>query len=100
VAWDSLFVPGLTDLDIVTSLVQMSPLPINVMAGPGAPTIAEFEAAGVRRVSVGTAISQAAYGLRFDSVRGFRSGPVQFVPSEHLRCLPAPCAAPLESDVA
>lgn len=60
---DSLFVPGLTDLDIVTSLVKMSPLPINVMAGPGAPTIAEFEAAGVRRVSVGTAISQAAYSI-------------------------------------
>lgn len=60
---DSLFVPGLTDLDIVTSLVQMSPLPINVMARPGAPTIAEFEAAGVRRVSVGTAISQAAYSI-------------------------------------
>jgi 2-methylisocitrate lyase-like PEP mutase family enzyme len=36
---DSLFVPGLADLDIVTSLVQMSPLPINMMAGPGAPTI-------------------------------------------------------------
>jgi 2-methylisocitrate lyase-like PEP mutase family enzyme len=60
---DSLLVPGLADLDIVTSLVQMSPLPINVMAGPGAPTIAEFEAAGVRRVSVGTAISQAAYSI-------------------------------------
>jgi 2-methylisocitrate lyase-like PEP mutase family enzyme len=60
---DSLFVPGLADLDIVTSLVQMSPLPINVMAGPGARTIAEFEAAGVRRVSVGTAISQAAYSI-------------------------------------
>lgn len=39
---DSLFVPGLADLDIVTSLVTASPLPINVMAGPGAPTIAEF----------------------------------------------------------
>lgn len=60
---DSLFVPGLADLDIVTSLVTASPLPINVMAGPGAPTIAEFEAAGVRRVSVGTAISQAAYSI-------------------------------------
>lgn len=58
---DSLFVPGLADLDIVTSLVRASPLPINVMAGPGAPTIGEFEAAGVRRVSVGTAISQTAY---------------------------------------
>lgn len=60
---DSLFVPGLVDLDTVTALVQACPLPINVMAGPGAPTVAEFASAGVRRVSVGTSISQAAYSL-------------------------------------
>ncbi|WP_083731236.1 MULTISPECIES: isocitrate lyase/phosphoenolpyruvate mutase family protein [Protofrankia] len=60
---DSLFVPGLLDLDVVASLVTASPLPINVMAGPGAPTVAEFESVGVRRVSVGTGISQAAYSV-------------------------------------
>lgn len=60
---DSLFVPGLIDLDTVTALTKASPLPINVMAGPGAPTVAEFGTAGVRRVSVGTGISQAAYSL-------------------------------------
>ncbi|WP_250285155.1 isocitrate lyase/PEP mutase family protein [Frankia sp. CiP1_Cm_nod2] len=60
---DSLFVPGLLDLDVVATLVTASPLPVNVMAGPGAPSIAEFEAVGVRRVSVGTAISQAAYSV-------------------------------------
>jgi len=60
---DSLFVPGLTDLPVVTALTKTSPLPINVMAGPGAPTVAEFKSAGVRRVSVGTSISQAAYSL-------------------------------------
>jgi 2-methylisocitrate lyase-like PEP mutase family enzyme len=60
---DSLFVPGLADLDVLTSLVKASALPVNVMAGPGGPTIAEFESAGVRRVSVGTAISQAAYSV-------------------------------------
>lgn len=59
---DSLFVPGLVSLDTIAALVQQSPLPINVMAGPGAPTVAELEAVGVRRVSVGTAIAQAAYG--------------------------------------
>ena len=60
---DSLFVPGLVDLEVLASLVQASPLPVNVMAGPGAPTVAEFESAGVRRVSVGTGISQAAYSV-------------------------------------
>ncbi|MFE4667296.1 isocitrate lyase/phosphoenolpyruvate mutase family protein [Streptomyces sp. NPDC056716] len=60
---DSLFVPGLVDLTVIAELVKAQPLPLNVMAGPGAPSVAEFEAAGVRRVSVGTAVAQAAYTL-------------------------------------
>jgi 2-methylisocitrate lyase-like PEP mutase family enzyme len=60
---DCLFVPGLLDLEVITELVKGQPLPVNVMAGPGAPTVAEFEEAGVRRVSVGTAVAQAAYTL-------------------------------------
>lgn len=61
---DCLFVPGLIDLDALALLVKaVSPLPVNVMAGPGSPTVAEFEAAGVRRVSLGTAVTQAAYTL-------------------------------------
>jgi 2-methylisocitrate lyase-like PEP mutase family enzyme len=60
---DSLFVPGLTDLQVITELAESSPLPLNVMAGSGAPLVAELAAAGVRRVSVGTAIAQAAYTL-------------------------------------
>lgn len=58
---DVLFVPGLLDLAVIAELVKGQPLPVNVMAGPGAPTVSEFEAVGVRRVSVGTAIAQAAY---------------------------------------
>jgi 2-methylisocitrate lyase-like PEP mutase family enzyme len=60
---DALFVPGLVDLSAIAKLTAASPLPVNVMAGPGAPPIAELAAAGVRRVSVGTAITQAAYTL-------------------------------------
>jgi len=60
---DSLFVPGLTDLETLSLLVKSTPLPVNAMAGPGAPTVAEFEAVGVRRVSLGTAVAQAAYAL-------------------------------------
>ena len=33
------------------------------MVGPGAPTVAELAAFGVTRISVGPAISGAAYGL-------------------------------------
>jgi 2-methylisocitrate lyase-like PEP mutase family enzyme len=60
---DSLFVPGLTDLQVINELAEASPVPVNVMAGPGAPPVAELAAAGVRRVSIGTAIAQAAYTL-------------------------------------
>jgi 2-methylisocitrate lyase-like PEP mutase family enzyme len=60
---DILFVPGLLDLTTLESLVSAAPLPINVMAGPGGPTIAELGAVGVRRVTVGTGIAQAAYAV-------------------------------------
>ncbi|SES40640.1 isocitrate lyase/PEP mutase family protein [Actinokineospora terrae] len=60
---DSLFVPGLVDLDTLAELVKESPLPVNVMVWPGAPTVAELVAVGVRRVSVGTATAQAAYAV-------------------------------------
>ncbi|HEX5994329.1 MAG TPA: isocitrate lyase/phosphoenolpyruvate mutase family protein [Jiangellales bacterium] len=60
---DGLFVPGLLDLDALASLTASSPLPVNAMAGPGGPSVAELAGVGVRRISVGTAIAQAAYGL-------------------------------------
>lgn len=58
---DSLFVPGLLDLDTLATLTSKVALPINVMVGPGAPDVAALRAVGVRRVSLGQAISQAAY---------------------------------------
>ncbi|MGI5289079.1 isocitrate lyase/PEP mutase family protein [Nonomuraea polychroma] len=57
---DGLFVPGLLDLDVIARLAG-GPLPLNVMAGPGAPAVGELAAAGVARVSVGSAIAQSAY---------------------------------------
>ncbi|MEU4428363.1 isocitrate lyase/phosphoenolpyruvate mutase family protein [Actinoplanes sp. NPDC024001] len=60
---DCLFVPGLLDLAALAELTAVSPLPVNAMAGPGGLAVAELAAAGVRRISVGTAIAQAAYGL-------------------------------------
>jgi 2-methylisocitrate lyase-like PEP mutase family enzyme len=60
---DSLFVPGLLDLGVLATLTSKVSLPVNVMAGPGAPDVAALRAAGVRRVSLGQAITQAAYTL-------------------------------------
>ncbi|MEU6168812.1 isocitrate lyase/phosphoenolpyruvate mutase family protein [Streptomyces tanashiensis] len=39
------------------------PLPVNVLAGPGALPVSELAAAGAARVGAGSAIAEAAYGL-------------------------------------
>ncbi|MEV0587761.1 isocitrate lyase/phosphoenolpyruvate mutase family protein [Nonomuraea sp. NPDC050310] len=58
----SLFVPGLIDLEALKRLSD-GPLPVAVMAWAGAPSVAEFAAAGVVRISLGSSIAQAAYAL-------------------------------------
>jgi 2-methylisocitrate lyase-like PEP mutase family enzyme len=60
---DVIFVPGLLDLVVLKHLAAESALPVSVMAGPGSPSTADFAAVGVRRVSVGTNVTQAAYTL-------------------------------------
>ncbi|SFO57257.1 isocitrate lyase/PEP mutase family protein [Amycolatopsis rubida] len=60
---DSIFVPGLVDVEVLAELATSSPIPVSAMAGPGAPPVSDLAAAGVRRVSVGTSIAQAAYSL-------------------------------------
>ena len=60
---DGVFVPGVSDRDVIAELVSRIPAPVNVMAGPGAPPVAELAELGVRRVSVGPAIAAAAYSL-------------------------------------
>jgi 2-methylisocitrate lyase-like PEP mutase family enzyme len=60
---DGIFVPGVADPDVIAELVSRIPAPLNVMAGPGSPSVAELAALGVRRVSVGHMIAAAAYSL-------------------------------------
>jgi 2-methylisocitrate lyase-like PEP mutase family enzyme len=60
---DTVFVPGLTDLGVISRLTGESPIPVNIMTGPGGPTVSELAAAGVRRVSLGASIAFAAYSL-------------------------------------
>ncbi|CAA9247091.1 MAG: Carboxyvinyl-carboxyphosphonate phosphorylmutase [uncultured Corynebacteriales bacterium] len=58
---DGIFVPGVLAPAVLTELVERIPLPVNVLTGPGGPTIAELAATGVRRISLGTALAEAAY---------------------------------------
>ncbi len=59
---DVVYAPGLTDLGQITAVVEAVGAPVNVLALPTAPPVAELESAGVRRVSVGSLLSAAAYG--------------------------------------
>ena len=47
------FVPGLADLRLLERVCAASPLPVNFMAFPGAPSAAEVAAAGIARISHG-----------------------------------------------
>ncbi|MER7571152.1 isocitrate lyase/phosphoenolpyruvate mutase family protein [Streptomyces sp. NPDC126514] len=60
---DGIFVPGAVDPGTVKLLVDGIDAPVNVMAGPGAPTVSELALLGVARVSVGSAIAQAVHAL-------------------------------------
>ncbi|HUI43766.1 MAG TPA: isocitrate lyase/phosphoenolpyruvate mutase family protein [Terriglobia bacterium] len=60
---DSLFVPGVYDAETIGRLVQAAPGPLNVLANPAAPPLAELERLGVRRVSFGSWPARAALGL-------------------------------------
>lgn len=56
-----IFVPGLLDLEELARLATAIDGPLNAMAGPGAPSVAELAETGVARVSLGAAIAMAAY---------------------------------------
>jgi 2-methylisocitrate lyase-like PEP mutase family enzyme len=58
-----IFVPGVLDPTIVASLTSTISAPVNVMVGPGAPSVTEIAALGVSRVSLGAAVAQAAYAV-------------------------------------
>ena len=59
---DCAFVPFITDREVIARLAREIRGPVNILAGPGAPPIAELERLGVRRVSIGGGLARAAYG--------------------------------------
>jgi 2-methylisocitrate lyase-like PEP mutase family enzyme len=48
-----LFVPGLVGRDLIARLCERSPLPVNIMASPGAPDAEELAQLGAARISHG-----------------------------------------------
>jgi 2-methylisocitrate lyase-like PEP mutase family enzyme len=69
---DVLYAPGLTALDDIRSVVTSVDRPVNVLALPNGPTVAELAEAGVRRISVGGAFAFAAYGAMIEAATELR----------------------------
>lgn len=60
---DGIFVPGVVDPVTTKELAEGVDAPLNVMAGAGAPPVAELATLGVARISLGSGIAQAAHEL-------------------------------------
>lgn len=60
---DCLFVPGVSDPDLLGVLAKEIGGPLNVLAGPGVPSVPELKSLGVARLSVGSGPARAALGL-------------------------------------
>jgi 2-methylisocitrate lyase-like PEP mutase family enzyme len=59
---DVLYAPGLTKIDDIREVVTSVDRPVNVLALPGAPPVAELAEAGVGRISIGGGFAYVAMG--------------------------------------
>jgi len=66
---DVLYAPGLTDLADIRSVVTSVDRPVNVLALPAGPPVAELAAAGGWRISGGGAFAFAGYGTLIEAAR-------------------------------
>jgi 2-methylisocitrate lyase-like PEP mutase family enzyme len=66
---DVLYAPGLSSLDDIRSVVSSVDRPVNVLALPNAPSVAELASVGVKRISVGGAFMYVAFGALAEAGR-------------------------------
>jgi 2-methylisocitrate lyase-like PEP mutase family enzyme len=69
---DVLYAPGLRTVEHVKAVCDaVAPKPVNVLAGPagGGLPVASLEAAGARRISVGSGLAAAALGAFLRAAR-------------------------------
>lgn len=60
---DCVFLPGVRDRETVARLVRDLGCPVNILAGPGSPSVADLQTLGVARVSLGSWPMRATLGL-------------------------------------
>jgi len=58
---DVVYAPGLTRLDQIETVVRAAGVPVNVLALPAGPAVAQLASVGVRRVSTGSLLASASY---------------------------------------
>jgi 2-methylisocitrate lyase-like PEP mutase family enzyme len=66
---DCLFVPGVTDAETIGRLARAIRGPLNILASPGAPPVAELERLGVARVSTGSGFMRSCFAKARDVAR-------------------------------
>ena len=66
---DVLYAPGLRSLDDISAVVRSVDRPVNVLTWPGGPTVAQLASVGVRRISVGGALSYTAMAAVAEAAR-------------------------------
>ena len=67
---DVLYAPGLPDLAAIRAVCEaVAPRPVNVLALANTPPIAELEAAGVRRISIGSGLTKVALTAFFNAAK-------------------------------
>jgi 2-methylisocitrate lyase-like PEP mutase family enzyme len=59
---DVLYAPAVSSADDIRAVVTSVDLPVNVLALPNVPPVAELRDLGVKRISVGSAFAQVAWG--------------------------------------
>ncbi len=68
---NGLFAPGITDAGEIAALVAGTAMPVNVLAWSGLPDVDRLRSLGVRRLSAGSAISEAMHGVVLGMMREF-----------------------------
>jgi 2-methylisocitrate lyase-like PEP mutase family enzyme len=69
---DVLFAPGISNPADIRSVVSSVDRPVNVLALPNCPPVAELAELGVRRISIGGAFAYAAYGAMIEAATELR----------------------------
>lgn len=69
---DVVYAADMVDLEQIAAVVEAVGVPVNVLARPNGPSVAELASVGVRRVSTGGALARAAYGTLLEAAQELR----------------------------